>query len=95
MSKSVTVTIATSPQLFPSGTTAGNFRYNLSNGVTQDSPDLTVTFPDVAPGTYTASAQRMDASNNLIGAAITSDSFIVPEPDVSIDVPHTVSVTLS
>jgi hypothetical protein len=92
--KTVLVTIATVPQLFPSGTTIGNFRYSLSNGATQDSASLSVTFADVAPGTYTVSAQRMDASNSLLGSPIISDAFTITD-DVSIDVPSTVSITLS
>jgi hypothetical protein len=94
----VIVTLETVATPFPAGTVAAGIVISLSGGAI---PAQTVTvapysasFADVPAGTYTASAQATDASGNPLGAAAVSAEFTIAAPDVSIDVPSTVTVAI-
>lgn len=94
----VNINITTVDQTFPTGTVAGNIRYQiLSGGVpvaTQETAELSVIFASVDVGAYTATAQRMDDSGNLLGTAVSS-TFDVGGTPTTIAVPNTMTVTLS
>jgi len=94
----VIVTLETVATPFPAGTVAAGIVISLSGGVV---PAQTITtapyaasFVDVAPGTYTASAQAIDASGAPLGAAAVSAEFTIAAPDVSIDIPSVVTVAI-
>jgi hypothetical protein len=96
----VVVTVAVVSQEFPAGTVAGSIVVSLvpKAGQTAPTPQTlpdagTVTFANVAPGAWTASAVRDDGAGNAIGVAQTAD-FTVPTPLVAVNVPSTVSVVL-
>jgi hypothetical protein len=65
----------------------------------QDTVDTNVSFPDVAAGTYTVSAVRLDADGVVIGSPVSSDAFVIADDaapaTVTVDVPASVAVTLS
>ena len=94
----VIVSIATKEQIFPGNTIGGKYAYDLMSGdnsiMHQESDQLSVSFVDVLPGTYSARAQRMDSAGKGIGDAV-SNSFDVPEPTVILEVPETLTVTLA
>lgn len=94
----VIVSVATQPVAFPSGTVPAGIVISLSGGAiapqTVNAAPYSASFTDVAPGQYTASAQAVDASGNALGAAAVSAEFTIAAPDVSIDIPQTVSVTV-
>ena len=77
----VVVVIATQSLEVDVSVEPGKFRYELipasGSPVTQDSDELTATFNDVAPGSYTATALRLDSAGNSIGSAI-SAPVVVP-----------------
>jgi hypothetical protein len=93
----VIVTVATTSTPFPSGTVPAGIVISLSGdsvpSQTITSAPYTASFSDVAPGSYTASAQAVDHAGNPLGAAATSAEFTVAAP-VMVDVPQTVSVTV-
>lgn len=97
MSKTVIVTIETVEANFPPGTVAAGINFTLSGGVV--APQLvtaapfTASFADVADGSYTVSAQAVDAAGTAIGAAAVSSEFVVAT-DVSIAIPSVVTVSL-
>lgn len=97
------IVVATQPQKFPAGTVAGAFRYTLTSNAgyssTQDVAGPEADFTDAtAPGDYTATVERLDASGNVLGAAV-SGSATIPAPStddsVSVDVPASITVSLA
>lgn len=94
----VIVSIATQAQAFPAATVAGGIVITLVGAAvapqTVTTAPYSASFADVAPGTYTASAQAIDHAGNPLGAAAVSEAFTVAAPDVMVDVPATVSVTV-
>lgn len=97
----VTITVDTMVQAqLPVGTTAGALRYSIlaSDGSvvqTGDSTASSLTFPnDVPDGSYTASVARLDSNGKIVGTAITVP-FSVPVPVVMVDIPSTITVTVS
>lgn len=93
----VIVTVATQQQAFPAGTVAAGIVITLSGGVapqTVTAAPYSASFADVAPGSYTASAQAIAADGSALGAAAVSAEFTIAAP-VNVDVPQTVSVTVS
>lgn len=95
----VIVTVATQAQNFPSTTIAGGIVITLVGASvapqTVTAAPYSASFADVAPGQYSASAQAIDHAGNPLGAAAVSEAFTIAAPDVSIDVPATVSVTVN
>lgn len=91
----VVVTLATQQQAFPAGTVAAGIVISLSGGTipaqTVTAAPYTASFADVAPGTYTATAQAVDASGNALGDPKVSAEFTVAAP-VMVDVPETITV---
>lgn len=93
----VIVSVATASTPFPAGTVAAGIVITLSGGIapqTVTAAPYSASFSDVAPGTYTASAQAVDASGNALGAAAVSTEFTIAAPDVNVDIPQTISVTV-
>ena len=95
----VVVNVETQSQPFPAGTVAAGIVISLSGGVV---PPQTVTvapysasFADVAPGTYTAAAQAIASDGSALGAPAVSAEFTIAAPDVNVDIPSTVTVTVS
>ncbi len=97
--KTVVVTIATSPTPFPAGTVASGIVVSLSGGAigpqTITAAPYTATFEGVAPGTYTASAQSVDAAGQPLGGVMTSSSFVIAEDDINIDIPSSITVSVA
>lgn len=95
----VIVAVETTSTPFPAGTVAAGVSISLSGGAvpaqTVTAAPYSATFADVAPGTYTASAQAVDASGNPLGAAAVSAEFTIAAADVNVDIPSTVTVTVS
>lgn len=87
----VTVQVATTPQLFPAATVAGNLRISVTGQPDQDVTGTSAVF-DLPAGDYTATAQRLDAAGVALGAAV-SQVFTVPA-DVSVDIPAAITVTV-
>ena len=79
----VILVVTTQETPLPTGVSAsGQLRYQLldaSGNViqTQDSQELTVTFSDVAEGTYTAAAVALDSTGAVLGLAQTAQ-VVVP-----------------
>lgn len=106
MSKNVTAVLGLTAFDAPAGTIPGNFRVALIDAADNtkilqqvDTADLTVTFQNIAPGSYMVAAVRLDATGLAIGKAAVSTAFTIP-PDagpatVSIDVPASVTVTVA
>lgn len=92
----VTITLSVAPQDFPAGTVGGPFRYSIEGDAVfeQDSTELSVVFDSVAPGSYIASAQLLDASLAPLGGKV-SAPFTVEVPNVTLQVPAAVTVVLS
>jgi hypothetical protein len=111
MSNTAVAVASLQVQSFPAGTTFGSVLFSLSSldansvatlvssqavatGETDSAAQASFTISD--PGTYEVSAVRQDASNNALGTAVVSSTFVVAAPvTVSISVPANVSVTLS
>ena len=95
----VVVAVETTSTPFPAGTVPAGIVISLSGGAvapqTVTAAPYSASFSDVPPGTYTASAQAVDASGNALGAAAVSAEFTIAAPDVNVDVPSTVTVTVS
>ena len=91
----VIVSIATQPVAFPSGTVPSGIVISLSGGAvapqTVTAAPYSGSFSDVAPGSYTASAQAIAADGSALGAAAVSAEFTIAAP-VNVDIPQTVSV---
>lgn len=97
----VVATITTKKQTVSSTSPASNnIVFRLMQGTLQkDSksvalPGLTTTFFAVADGDYTITAQRLNSLNQPIGDMARSDVFTANN-SAEIDVPETVTVTLS
>lgn len=76
----LTVAAATAAILSPTGVAAGKVRFNIadSNGVSvgsQEVDGLEATFTGLADGTFTASAQQLDANGQALGDPVTT-SFV-------------------
>lgn len=95
----VVVAVETSSTPFPAGTVPAGIVISLSGGAvpaqTVTTAPYSASFSDVAPGTYTATAQAVDASGNQLGAPAVSAEFTIAAPDVNVDVPSVVNVTVS
>ena len=100
MTKSILAAIALTAQPFPAGTVPGLFRVTLiaadgTTAATQDTAEVSVTFPDVAAGTYTVFAARVDIAGQILGTGVTSEPITIEEPvTVMIDVPTSVTVSV-
>ncbi|PVX61215.1 hypothetical protein [Paraburkholderia unamae] len=94
----VIVTLSTKQQVFPAGTVPAGIKFSLSDGSiapqTVGAAPYSASFADVAPGTYTAIAQAVDASGNALGDPATSAAFTVSAP-VLVDVPDVITVTVN
>lgn len=94
----VIVAVETQSQSFAAGTVSAGVSISLSGGAVPaqviTAAPYSATFSDVAPGVYTASAQAVDAAGNAIGAAAVSAEFTIAAPEVSIDIPSVVTVTV-
>ena len=93
----VIVSVATASTPFPAGTVPAGIVITLSGGIapqTVTAAPYSASFSDVAPGQYTASAQAIDSAGNALGAAAVSAEFTIAAPDVNVDIPQTVSVTV-
>lgn len=103
MSKVLTAVAVLGALPFAAGTVGGDFVFSLYSPLGIDpiaskrGAETTVTFEDVAPGTYTVQASRVDSNGVPLGTAVVSDPFtIVDEPaTVTIDVPASVTVSVA
>lgn len=106
----ITAVVGTVQSNFPAGTVSGKMRFSLQGAdltvapVSQDVDDVKATFSDVADGTYTVTAQRLDQYSAPLGDAVISTPVIVlasatapAANSVSVDVPQagTLNVTVS
>jgi predicted phage tail protein len=94
----VIVTLSTKQQVFPAGTVPAGIKFSLSDSTIQpqtvSTAPYSASFSDIAPGTYTATAQAVDASGNALGDPATSAEFTVAAP-VMVDVPDVITVTVN
>lgn len=98
----VRVIIETKPQSFPAGTIAGLFLFTLAGPAgysnQQTNSAVQCDFTDAtAPGDYTATVTRLDASGNALGTSAVGVVTIpapATETSVMVDVPVTVTVSL-
>lgn len=95
----VIVSVATQQQSFAAGTAAAGIVISIVGASiapqTVTAAPYTASFADVPAGTYTASAQTIDQSGNWLGDRQVSEAFTIAAPDVMVDVPASVSVTVS
>ena len=93
----VIVTIATSVNQYPAGTVGGGIVITIPGIAPQTitSAPYAATFDNVGPGTYSATAQLIDATGNPLGAIVTSASFDVVAPaTVGIDTPMSITIAI-
>lgn len=98
---SVTMVITTQSFAAAAGTVPGPFRFILTkisdNSITSlDSNNLSVTFSNVGQADYHTSAQRIDANTGaVIGTPVTGRDVLSSEFTTNVDVPASITVTLS
>lgn len=94
----VIVSVATTQAPFPAGTAAAGLVITLVGASVAPqhvtAAPYTASFADVAPGTYTASAQSVAADGSALGAAAVSAQFTITAPDVAVDVPTLLNVSI-
>ena len=97
----VSITYADSAATFPAGTVVDHIVVSIADTaasppvlVSQNVPaaTATVTFANVAPGTYTATAQAVDATGAALGAAATATFTVAAPATISVSLPASVSV---
>ena len=93
----VTPTAVLTATPFPATTVAGVLRFELlaadgSVVATNNEPTAaTTTFSNVAPGSYTVRATRLDAAGAVLGAAAVSSPFTIVAP-VEVAIPTSITV---
>lgn len=96
----VVLTLTTKTGTLPDGVTAGKFRFTLTDSsgspVTQDMDGPTASFSNVADGSCSATAQRLDTNGNPFGN-MASLSFVAPTsaPPSTFDEPSALTVTVT
>lgn len=92
----VIVNVATSQAQFPAGTVAAGIIIAIAGFSSQTitAAPYSATFDGVPPGSYSVTSQAIDSNGNPLGALISSEAFTVAEPDVTLDVPATITVTV-
>ena len=93
----VLVEVESTSTQFPAGTVPAGIVITI-DGITPQTvaaAPYKATFENVGPGTYTASAQAVSSTGTALGAAFVSTPFTVSAPDVNVDVPASVTVTIS
>jgi len=99
----VTISWGTTPQTFPPGTVAGNFNVTITGGpLTTPLTSSVAASPAVFAGVsdnqgqppYVVTVQRVDSAGNSLGAAATATFDVVVPPDVVVDIPTGVTVTV-
>lgn len=96
------------PQVFPLETVAGPVLFELlsadATGTVVDKQSVaatavdtaeSVTFSNIAAGTYTVRVTRQDSAGNALAEPVVSNAFTVAATTTTITVPISVSVTLS
>lgn len=91
----VIVNVASVQSPFPAGTVAAGISIAIQGLMAQTvgSP-YSATFDNVSPGTYVATAQAVDTNGAPLGTMITSESFTVAQPDVMLDTPAAITITV-
>ena len=94
----VVVTLETQSQNFPAGTVAAGIVVSIVGAsvapVHLTAAPYSATFADVPAGSYSANAQAVDANGNPLGAAAVSAQFTIAAPDVAVDVPTVLTVSI-
>jgi len=96
MSQTVIVNVVTEVQQLAAGTVPAGIVFTI-DGITPQTvaaSPFTATFLEVPAGTYTVSAQAVNSTGGLLGAAIVSAPFTVEDPTVSVDIPTSITVTV-
>lgn len=93
---SISVSVATIPVALPQGITAGVLQINLctaDGGVVQshNTDGNSISFSDIAPGSYYASVQRLDSSGNALGAPARSDTVVI----ASYEAPSVITISVA
>lgn len=80
---------------FPAGSAVDHITVSISATQSQDVPAATasVSFADVAPGDYTATASAKDATGAVLGTPATASFTVVAPATVTLSLPATVTVT--
>ena len=96
-----TITYALSDPTFPASAVVDHIVVSIADAaltppvsVSQSIPPgtTTATFANVAPGTYTASAQAVDATGVALGAAATTTFTVAAPATISLSLPASISV---
>jgi len=101
----LTLTYADSTPSFPEGTVIDHIVVGITDtsasppvsSTTNVAPGTTspITFLNVAPGTYTASAQAVDASGAALGGAATTTFTVAAPTTVSLSLPASITATVA
>ena len=93
----VTVVIETVATPFAAGTIPAGIVITVEGIAPQTitAAPYQAVFDNLAPGTYTATAQAVDHAGASLGAVATSAPFTIAAPEVNVDIPQTVTVTIS
>lgn len=92
----VTVTIATASTKFNSTIATRGIAIavgGLPPQIVTTAP-YTAIFNDVAPGSYSATAQALDTDGGRIGTLVSSDPFTIADPGVMLDIPLSITVSI-
>lgn len=90
--KTVVLTLATTPTPLPDGAVFAGYVFALG-ALSVVVASASASFADVAPGTYSATAQAVDASNSPFGP-IASATVVVPDDAAMFDAPSTLTFAL-
>jgi hypothetical protein len=97
--KTVVVVLSTVASAQAAGTAAqGGIVFALSNGAPSQmiaAAPYSASFVDVAPGTYTATAQAVDVNGVAVGELKTSAPFTIEDDSVPYNLPDTLTVNIS
>jgi hypothetical protein len=86
---------STKDQSFPAGTVLSGYSFSINGATPQtiSAAPFEATFADVSPGDNVATVQALDGAGAPLGDPA-SAPFTVPQPDVVLQVPAVVTVTL-
>lgn len=102
MTKTVIVTIGTTPTDFAAGTVSGGIKVTMTlagglpSSVTLSEAPFVATFANVEPGEYTITSQAIDSAGIFLGAPVSVVQVIAADAPVTvkIEIPATVNVVV-
>lgn len=96
----INAVVTTKQQQFPEGTVAGMWRFRLYGQVlgflgSQQNTQPTMSFIVLNPDTYTVVVDRVNSAGDVMLGDPIEAVIVVPDNSVTIDVPNTITLTLS